>query len=215
MIRAIIVDDDKETIQLFGDLLTSNGIDVTGKGYNGQDAVFLFQKLKPDVVFLDVNMPVYDGIFALEKIREINPKANVIVISEKLSTAKEIKLNRLHPSAFICEPIDVDEILRKTHRLCDPSEDSLQQMKKTMITLAIKNTLLELGTQEFDKVVMNLKKDFDCTLEDCYEHPEFLKQVLQDLLGNSYHDVLNSLKENMKNISTHKSTNDFIENLSL
>jgi len=214
LIRAIIVDDDKETVQLFGDLLTSNGIKVVGKGYNGQDAVFLYKKLKPDIVFLDILMPVYDGIFALQNIREINPKANVIVVFDKLSTGKEIELNRLQPSASIHEPIDVNEILLKTHQLCAPSEDSLQEMNNTMITLAIKNTLLELGTQEFDKVVIMLQKDFNSTLEDCYEHPEYLKQILQDLLGNSYTDVLNSLKENIKNIPTHASTNDFIEALS-
>jgi chemotaxis response regulator CheB len=56
----VVIDDDKETIQLFSDLLSSNGIKVVGKGYNGQDAVFLFQKLKPDVLFLDILMPVYD-----------------------------------------------------------------------------------------------------------------------------------------------------------
>ena len=93
MIRAVVIDDDKETIQLFSDLLTSNGIKVVGKGHNGQDAVFLFQKLKPDVIFLDILMPVFDGIFALQKIRETNPEANVIVIYDKLSIGKEIELN--------------------------------------------------------------------------------------------------------------------------
>ncbi len=37
-----------------------------------------------------------------------------------------------------------------------PSEDSLEQMKKTMATLAIKNTFLELGLEEFDKIVLML-----------------------------------------------------------
>ena len=215
LIRAAIIDDDKETLQLFSDLLTSNGIKVVGKGYNGQDAVFLFQKLKPDVLFLDILMPVYDGIFALQKIREIQPEANVIVIYDKLSIGKEIELNRLRPSAVIREPIDVDDILRKTHKLCMPSGDSIDQMKKTIVTLAIKNTFLELGLEEFDKIVLMLQKDHNCTLEDCYDNPEFLKQVLQDLLGDSYRDVLNSLKENIKNISSHKSTDNFLDALSI
>ena len=54
LIRAVIIDDDKETIQLFSELLSSNGIKIVGKGYNGQDAVFLYQKLNPDILFLDV-----------------------------------------------------------------------------------------------------------------------------------------------------------------
>ena len=60
------------------------------------------------------------------------PEANVIVIYEKLSIGKEIELNRLTPSTVIREPIDVDDILRRTHELCMPSEDFLERMKKTM-----------------------------------------------------------------------------------
>jgi CheY-like chemotaxis protein len=194
LIRAVLVDDEKETIQLFSELLTSNGIKVVGKGYNGQDAVFLYQKLKPDVLFLDILMPVYDGMYAIKNIRNNHPDAKIIAIYDKLDVGKEIELNRLKPSEIIREPIDVDDILRKTHKLCTPSGDSLDEMKRTMVTLAIKNTFLELGLEEFDKIVMMLQKDYNSSLEDCYDNPEYLKQVLQDLLGDSYNDVLNSLK---------------------
>ena len=214
LIRAVVVDDEKETIQLFSDLLTSNGIKVVGKGYNGQDAVFLYQKLKPDVLFLDILMPVYDGVYAIKQIRDSHPEAKIIAIYDKLSVGKEIELNRLKPSEIIREPIDVDDILRKTHKLCMPSGDSLDEMKRTMVTLAIKNSLLELGLEEFDKIVMMLQKDYNSTLEDCYDNPEFLKLVLKDLLGDAYNDVLNSLKENINNISSHKSTENFLDALS-
>ena len=208
------VDDEKETIQLFSELLTSNGIKVVGKDYNGQDAVFLYQKLKPDVLYLDILMPVYDGIYAIKHIRDAHPDAKIIAIYDKLNVGKEIELNRLKPSEIIREPIDVDDILRKTHKLCTPSGDSLDEMKRTMVTLAIKNTFLELGLEEFDKIVMMLQKDYNSSLEDCYDNPEFLKQVLKDLLGDAYKDVLNSLKENIKNISSHKSTENFLDALS-
>lgn len=214
MIRAVIIDDDKDTIQLFSDLLESNGIKIVGKGYNGQDAVFLYQKLRPDILFLDVLMPVYDGVFALKKIRESHPESVIVTIFDKLSIGKEIEINRLKPSAIIKEPIDVDEILRVTHKLCMPAGDSLDQMKRTMITLAIKNTFLELGLEEYDKIVLMLQKDYNCSLEDCYDNPEYLKQVLKDLLGDSYNDVLNSLKENIKNISSNKTTLNFLDALS-
>ncbi|HUU48061.1 MAG TPA: response regulator [Nitrosopumilaceae archaeon] len=214
MIRAVVIDDDKDTLQLFSDLLTSNGIKVVGKGYNGQDAIFLYQKLKPDVLFLDILMPIYDGIFALQKLREISKDSNIIVIYDKLSIDKEIELNRLKPSAIIREPIDVDDILRKTHKLCIPSGDSLDVMKKTIVVLAMKNTFLELGLEEYDKIVLMLQKDHNCTLEDCYDNPESLKQVLQDLLGDAYPDVMGSLKDNIKNISSHKSTENFLDALS-
>ncbi len=215
MIRAVVADDDKETVKLFSELLQSNGIKVIGKGFNGQDAVFLFQKLKPDVTFLDVSMPVFNGVYALEKIRELKQDAVVIMLANNITMNNEISMNRLKPSAVIHEPIDINEIIKKTNELCAPTTDSEQHMKKTMVTLALKNTLLQLGVQELDKVVDLLNKDYNCTLEDCYEYPQYLKQVLQDLFGNSYRDyILSSLTENMKDIMSQQSIKEFLQELS-
>ena len=214
MIRAVIIDDDKETVTLFSELLQNNNIDVVGTGYNGQDAAFLYQKLKPDIVFLDVTMPVYDGVYGLKKIREINPDAVVVITSNKMSISNQLALNKLKPSSVIHEPIDIDDIIKTVNELCAPSLDSEQHMKKTLVTLALKNTLLELGVQEFDKVISLLRKDFNSSLEDCYENPEYLKQILKDLFGDSYPDILSSLSENMKEISSQQDIKDFLQVLS-
>ena len=214
MIRAVVVDDDKDTVALFAEILQSNNIEVVGKGYNGQEAAFLYQKLKPDVIFLDVIMPVYDGIYGLTKIREMNPDATVIITTNQMTINAQIALNKLRPSAVIKEPIDVNEILKKVNQLCAPSLDSENQMKKTMVTLALKNTLLELGIQEYDKIASLLQKDYNCTLEDCYENPEYLRNILKDLFGDSYPDILNSLSENMKDILSKQSVKDFLQVLS-
>lgn len=214
MIRAVIVDDDKETVALFSEILSGNNIEVVGKGYNGQEAAFLYQKLKPDVIFLDVIMPVYDGIYGITKIREMNPDAIVIITTNQMTINAQIALNKLRPSAIIKEPIDVDEIIKKVNQLCAPSLDSENQMKKTMVTLALKNTLLELGIQEYDKVVSLLQKEHSCTLEDCFENPEYLRNILKDLFGDSYPDILNSLSENMRSITSNESVKDFLLALS-
>ena len=214
MIRAIVVDDDKETVSLFSEILSSNNIDVVGRGYNGQEAAFLYQKLKPDVVFLDVMMPVYDGIYGIGKIREMNPDAKIIITTNQMTINSQIALNKLNPSAIIKEPIDVDEIIKKVNKLCAPSLDSENQMRKTMVILALKNTLLELGIEEYDKVIDMLQKEHNCTLEESYENPEYIKRILKNLYGDSYRDILNSLSENMKSITSEKSVKEFLENLS-
>ena len=214
MIRAVVIDDDKDTVALFSEIMQSNNIEVVGRGYNGQEAAFLYQKLKPDVIFLDVIMPVYDGIYGITKIREMNPDAVVIITTNQMTINAQIALNKLRPSAVIKEPIDVNEIIKTVNQLCAPSLDSENQMKKTMVTLAIKNTLLELGIQEYDKIVSLLQKDYTCTLEDCYENPEYLRNILKDLFGDSYPDILNSLSENMKSIISQQSVKDFLQVLS-
>jgi len=214
MIRAVVIDDDKDTVALFSEIMQSNNIEVVGRGYNGQEAAFLYQKLKPDVIFLDIIMPVYDGIYGITKIREMNPDAVVIITTNQMTINAQIALNKLRPSAVIKEPIDVNEIIKTVNQLCAPSLDSENQMKKTMVTLAIKNTLLELGIQEYDKIVSLLQKDYTCTLEDCYENPEYLRNILKDLFGDSYPDILNSLSENMKSIISQQSVKDFLQVLS-
>ena len=214
MIRAVVVDDDKDTVSIFSEILQSNDIQVVGTGYNGQEAAFLYQKLKPDVIFLDIIMPVYDGIYGITKIREMNPDSAVIITTNQMTINAQIALNKLRPSAVIKEPIDVNEIIKTVNHLCAPSLDSENKMKKTMVTLALKNTLLELGIQEYDKIVSLLQKDYSCSLEDCYENPEYLRNILKDLFGDSYPDILNSLTENMRDISSQQSVKDFLQVLS-
>jgi len=214
MIRAVVVDDDKETVALFSEILSSNNIEVVGKGYNGQEAAFLYQKLKPDVVFLDVMMPVYDGIYGISKIREMNPNSIVIITTNQMTINTQIALNKLRPSAIVKEPIDVNEIIKKVNQLCAPDQNAEKQMKKTMVMLALKNTLLELGIEEYDKVVELLQNEHSCDLEDCYENPEYLKNVLKKLFGDSYRDILNSLSENMKSVLSQQYVKEFLEVLS-
>ena len=88
----IVIDDNQDVLSLFVELLELKDFKVIGTGRNGKDAVELFQKLRPDITFLDVVMPDTDGLYALSRIREINPDSVVIMITTDLSqdTAKRL-----------------------------------------------------------------------------------------------------------------------------
>ena len=107
---AIVVDDDYDVVDAFSEYLEIKGIRVLGKGYNGKEAVDLYKKLKPDVVFLDVIMPDYTGFYALEKIKQINPDAKVIMVTADLTEETENKLVDLHASYIAYKPIKVDNM---------------------------------------------------------------------------------------------------------
>ncbi|MBI5378341.1 MAG: response regulator [Thaumarchaeota archaeon] len=108
---AIIIDDDKETVAIFSEYLKIIDVNLIGQGYNGKMAVELYQKQKPDVVFLDLKMPDYDGFYALKNIRSINPDAYVVVITAHVDKDKELVLECLKPSKIIVKPFDMDEIV--------------------------------------------------------------------------------------------------------
>lgn len=101
MTSVIVIDDDKDIVNITSELLELHGMNVIGKGYDGLEAVELFDKLHPDLVLLDVMMPQYDGLYALRKIREKDPIANVIIVSGGFSESVEKKLRSLKPTKIL------------------------------------------------------------------------------------------------------------------
>src|SRR5256885_9578620 len=84
-ITAMVVDDDIDTLDVFCEYLELYQFRIVGKAYNGERVAELYSKFKPDVVFLDVMMDNYDGIYALEQIRKVNPDAIVIMVTADLT----------------------------------------------------------------------------------------------------------------------------------
>lgn len=101
---AIIIDDDHDTVDVFVDYMKILNVNVLAKGYGGKDAVELYERYRPDIVFVDLMMADYDGFYALEKIREINPGAKVIVVTADLRSDSELKLSTLKPTEVLFKP---------------------------------------------------------------------------------------------------------------
>ena len=80
--RMLIVDDNDMTRALLRGLLRNEEeYDVVGEATNGETAVELAQRHKPDIIFLDVDMPKMGGLEALAKIREISPQTVVLMVT--------------------------------------------------------------------------------------------------------------------------------------
>lgn len=107
---AIVIDDDVDTVDVFCDYLEMKNVKVLGRGYNGKEAVELYRIHKPDIVFLDLMMPEYDGIYALENIRKINPESKVIIVTADLRDETAIKLSQLKPTRIFIKPYDIEKI---------------------------------------------------------------------------------------------------------
>ncbi len=90
MIKALIADDDEITRVLLRSMLRQNHIEVVGEARNGTDAQALCGKFRPDVLFLDINMPKTNGMDALKTIKASHPQIAVIMISSD-ATLKNVK----------------------------------------------------------------------------------------------------------------------------
>ena len=107
----IVVDDDRDTVEVFCEFLKIKGLDVLGNGYNGKEAVELYEKLKPDILFCDVMMPQHDGFYALKRIRSIDPNAKVIMVTADMTSDTEEQLKKLNASAVVYKPYEIDGIM--------------------------------------------------------------------------------------------------------
>ncbi len=111
----LVVDDNPDVRSLLVELLELKNFQVVGIGHDGNDAVTLYEKLKPDITLLDVVMPDTDGLYALDHIREMNSDAAVIMITTDLSQDTAKRLEDLKATAVVYKPFDINDLMKIIH----------------------------------------------------------------------------------------------------
>ena len=106
MANILIVDDSRTSRKMLRNLLEENGHVVVGEAKDGQEGVDLAKELNPDVITLDITMPVLDGIGALELIKQDNPNAKVIMVTAAGQKDKIVKAVKLGASEFVSKPYE-------------------------------------------------------------------------------------------------------------
>lgn len=112
MAKRILVTDDALFMRVtLKNVLTQNGFEVVGEASNGREAVELYEKLKPDLVFMDITMPEMDGLEALKAIRAKDPNAKVVMCTAM--GQKQIVLDAIQAGAkdFIVKPFQPERII--------------------------------------------------------------------------------------------------------
>jgi two-component system chemotaxis response regulator CheY len=80
-ISCIIVDDEFHIRVFIKSVLKIIGLNVSGEAPNGEKGIEIFKELNPDIVFMDINMPVKTGDEALKEMKKINPYAMIIMLT--------------------------------------------------------------------------------------------------------------------------------------
>ncbi len=106
MKRVLIVDDGAFMRILIRGMLERNGYEIAGEAENGEDAVEKYQELKPDLVTMDITMPVKDGIAALQEIIALDGEASVLMVSA-MGQEQNVKQALLSGAkGFVTKPFD-------------------------------------------------------------------------------------------------------------
>jgi len=125
MVSCIVIDDNPDIVDLFSDLLNTINVEILATGSNGMDAVTLYEKHVPDVVFTDLQMPKYDGFYAVENIKDKNPNAKIIVITGDLNARYSDILNLFH-IPVITKPFNMNLIKQVMTDVFLKGDDSIE-----------------------------------------------------------------------------------------
>jgi len=113
MIKILIADDMGDTRDLIKQLLTLNHdhYEVVGEAANGEEAIQQVGKLNPDLVLMDINMPVLNGLEATEAITTQYPNVDVIIMSVQAETEYLRTAMLSGAKGYLIKPVDETEMI--------------------------------------------------------------------------------------------------------
>ena len=89
--------------------------------------------------------------------------------------------------------------------------DDKEEVKRALVTISIEKALLGIGKPIYDEVLNILNTQYHCYLPDCYEHPEYLSEILKKLYGNAGKVIIKSITVQLEEFNQHKPIKKFLE----
>lgn len=116
MAKVLIVDDSRTSRRILNNLLSEDGYEVA-EAENGETGIQKYKEEAPDLVTMDITMPVMDGLEALKKIREYDSEAKVIMVTAAGQESKIMEAVKHGAAEFITKPFEKDKILETIQKV--------------------------------------------------------------------------------------------------
>lgn len=127
----LVVDDSASDLQITMSAIRADFKVTAAK--NGEQAIVMMDKIKADVILLDVNMPEMDGYETCQRLKEKNNEVDIVFVSSNDSTEEILKGFDLGASDYVVKPISPEILLNKVKRLIeDKSQKRAMQQEIEM-----------------------------------------------------------------------------------
>jgi len=188
-VNILVVDDEPRYLRLMEANLVTEAYNVI-KATNGQEAVDLVAEKHPDLVLLDVMMPVLDGFGALERIREFS-NIPVIIVTARGSENDRVRGLDLGADDYIVKPFSATELLARVRavlRRAQTTGSAFQQASFTHGNLRIDFARAEVFKD--DRIVFLSATEYRLLLQFTHNLGSVLtsEQLLTDVWGAEYRD---------------------------
>ncbi|WP_227764689.1 response regulator [Zhaonella formicivorans] len=112
----LVVDDQRGVRQLLETFFKEEGFRTTTAG-NGKEAVDLIERENPDLIIMDVKMPVMGGSEALARIKKLKPVIPVLMMTAYADEEKQKELLMLGAIECFLKPLDLEQLLEKVYQV--------------------------------------------------------------------------------------------------
>ncbi|MBI2297865.1 MAG: response regulator, partial [Armatimonadetes bacterium] len=157
MHRVLVVDDDQSARRILRWILESAGCRIVTEVASGEHAVGAFLETMPELTFLDVHLPIRDGLSILRGIKEVDPDAHVILISADADSAVVRQAVELGAAGYVLKPLDRGRVLGLVARLTAREAVNEQKLRRPRV-------LLVEDHEPFRAVLRLAVGDAGCTL---------------------------------------------------
>ncbi|CAG0982968.1 response regulator [Geobacter sp.] len=117
--RVMIVDDALFMRNMLRGILEEDGYEVVAEAADGGEAVITYRDVRPDIVTLDIIMPVKNGIEALREIMAMDPNARVVICSAVGQESLVQKAQDVGARDFILKPFNPDRVKEVIRRIAE------------------------------------------------------------------------------------------------
>lgn len=108
----LVVDDSKTSRKILIDVLAKMGLSVIGEAVNGEEGFLKYKELRPDIVTMDITMPVMNGLESLLLIKHEDENAKVVMITAAGQKNNLMQAVKAGAEEFLTKPLEEEEIRR-------------------------------------------------------------------------------------------------------
>lgn len=119
MANILIVDDSRTSRRILRGVLEEDNNTIVGEATNGEEGYEMFKQLKPDLVTMDITMPIMDGVAALKKIKGEFPDSKVVMVTAAGQKHNMLEAVQSGADEFIPKPFDPEQIKKTIHTILE------------------------------------------------------------------------------------------------
>ncbi|MDF2921856.1 MAG: response regulator [Paenibacillaceae bacterium] len=140
MIKVVLVDDEDVIIEGLKIMIPweSLGMEVAGEAYDGEEALEVMERIKPDIVITDIRMPVLNGLDMIDRVKGLLPLAAVVILSGYSDFDYAQQAIEKGANCYLLKPVGKEELIQKLLAIKEQllkRKKSLEEGQKASISL--------------------------------------------------------------------------------